>query len=92
MPKNGNKLDKMLGRELGTISRSWKVFCSSVQTNIGKCRLDGNVQSSKCPRDERVLIQNVQINPRTKAKENAADAGETVLTWTDLLFTNSIEK
>lgn len=92
MPKSENKLDKMLGRELGTISRSWKVFCSSVQTNIGKCRHDGNVQSSKCPRDELVLIQNVQINLRTKAKENAADAGETLLTWTDLLFINPKEK
>uniref|UniRef100_A0A3P9Q8L1 Uncharacterized protein n=1 Tax=Poecilia reticulata TaxID=8081 RepID=A0A3P9Q8L1_POERE len=54
-----------------------KASCSSVHTIICKCGHDGNVQPScrsgsrwvLCPTDERVLVQNVQLDPRTKSKD-----------------------
>ncbi|XP_062276707.1 uncharacterized protein LOC133981862 [Scomber scombrus] len=65
------------GSSLGTISRCLKVPRSSVQTIIRKYKHHGNVQPSYrsgrrrvlCPRDERALVRNVSINPRTKAKD-----------------------
>uniref|UniRef100_A0AAR2L3C6 Transposase Tc1-like domain-containing protein n=1 Tax=Pygocentrus nattereri TaxID=42514 RepID=A0AAR2L3C6_PYGNA len=66
------------GSSLGAISRCLKVPCSSVQTIIHKYKQDGNVL---CPRDERALVQNVHINPITKAKglvKMLAEAGKSV--------------
>ena len=65
------------GSSLGAISRCLKVPRSSVQTIICKYKHHGNVQPSYRsgrrrvlrPRDERALVRNVHINPRTKAKD-----------------------
>lgn len=62
------------GSSVGTISKSLKLLCSSVQTIICKYRHDGSLQPSHCsgrrralrPRAERVLVLSVQINPRTR--------------------------
>ena len=77
------------GSSLGEISRFLKVPRSSVQTIIRKYKHHGNVQPSYrsgrrrilCPRDERALVRNVHINPRTKAKDLVkmlAEAGKSV--------------
>lgn len=77
------------GSSLGAISRCLKVPRSSVQTIIRKYKHHGNVQPSYrsgrrrvlCPRDERALVRNVHINPRTKAKDLVkmlAEAGKSV--------------
>ena len=61
------------GSSLGTISKCLKVPRSSVQTIVRKCKHHGTTQPSYhsgrihvlSPRDERTLVRNVQINPRT---------------------------
>ena len=73
--KNGD-LHKS-GSSLGAISRCLKVPRSSVQTIVCKYKHHGTMQPSSCsgrrhvlsPRDERTLVRNVQINPRTEAKD-----------------------
>ena len=80
---------------------------SSVQTIIHKYKHNGNVQPSYrsgrrrvlCPRDECALVQNVNINSRTKVKHHEkmlAEAGKResvstvklsrVPTWTERLL------
>lgn len=62
---------------LDAISRCLQMWRSSVQTIICKYKHDGNIQPSYRsgrrrilgPRDERRLVQYVQNNPRTKAKD-----------------------
>ncbi|KAJ0000165.1 hypothetical protein NQD34_012007 [Periophthalmus magnuspinnatus] len=77
------------GSSLGAISSCLKVPRSSVQTIIRKYKHHGNVQPSHrsgrrrvlCPRDERALVRNVHIDPRTKAKDLVkmlAEAGKSV--------------
>ncbi|KAI5086232.1 hypothetical protein C0J45_23433, partial [Silurus meridionalis] len=77
------------GSSLGTISRYLKVPHSSVQTIIRKYKKHGNVQPLYCsgrsrilsPREECFLLRNVQINPRTTAKDLVkmlAETGKTV--------------
>ena len=64
------------GSSLGTISRCLKMPASSVQTITCKYKHLKNVQPSYCsrrrwvlcPRYECALVQNVDINPRTKTK------------------------
>ena len=65
------------GSSLGAISKCLKVPCSSVQTLVRKYKHLGITQPSYrsgrrpvlSPRDERTLVQKVQINPRTTAKD-----------------------
>uniref|UniRef100_A0AAZ3Q1F5 Sleeping Beauty transposase HTH domain-containing protein n=1 Tax=Oncorhynchus tshawytscha TaxID=74940 RepID=A0AAZ3Q1F5_ONCTS len=65
------------GSSLGAISKRLKVPCSSVQTIVCKYKHHGTTQPSYSsgrrrvlsPRDERTLVQKVQINPRTTAKD-----------------------
>ena len=64
------------GSSLGAISKRLKVPCSSVQTIVRTYKQHGTTQPSYrsgrrrvlSPRDERTLVQKVQINPRTTAK------------------------
>ena len=73
------------GSSLGAISRCLKVPRSSVQTIIRKYKKHGNVQQSYrsgrrwilSPRDERFLVRNVRINPRTTAKDLVKMLAET---------------
>uniref|UniRef100_A0AAZ3S854 Sleeping Beauty transposase HTH domain-containing protein n=1 Tax=Oncorhynchus tshawytscha TaxID=74940 RepID=A0AAZ3S854_ONCTS len=61
------------GSSLGAISKRLKVPCSSVQTIVRRYKHHGTTQPSYhsgrrrdlSPRDERTLVQKVQINPRT---------------------------
>ena len=61
------------GSSLGAISKHLKVQHSSVQTIVRNYKHHGTTQSSYrsgrrrvlSPRDERTLVQKVQINPRT---------------------------
>ena len=61
---------------LGEISKRLKIPCSSVQTIVRNYKHNGTTQPSYhsrrrrflSPRDERTLVQKVQINPRTKEK------------------------
>uniref|UniRef100_A0AAZ3RCG7 Sleeping Beauty transposase HTH domain-containing protein n=1 Tax=Oncorhynchus tshawytscha TaxID=74940 RepID=A0AAZ3RCG7_ONCTS len=65
------------GSSLGASSKRLKVPHSSVQTIVHKYKHHGTTQLSYCsgrrrvlsPRDERTLVQKVQINPRTTAKD-----------------------
>ena len=65
------------GSSLGAISKRLKVPRSSVQTIARKYKHHGTTQLSYrsgrrrvlSPRDERTLVQKVQINPRTTAKD-----------------------
>ncbi|CDQ69843.1 unnamed protein product [Oncorhynchus mykiss] len=65
------------GSSLGAISKCLKVPQSSVQTIVRKYKHHGTTQPSYhsgrrrvlSPRDERTLVQKVQINPRTTAKD-----------------------
>uniref|UniRef100_A0AAZ3SJN6 Sleeping Beauty transposase HTH domain-containing protein n=1 Tax=Oncorhynchus tshawytscha TaxID=74940 RepID=A0AAZ3SJN6_ONCTS len=65
------------GSSLGAISKHLNVPRSSVQRIVRKHKLHGTTQPSyrsgrRCvlsPRDERTLVRNVQINPRTTAKD-----------------------
>ena len=65
------------GSSLGAISKRLKVPRSSVQTIVHKYKHHGTMQPSYLsgrrrflsPRDERTLVQKVQINPRTTAKD-----------------------
>uniref|UniRef100_A0AAZ3S6D4 Transposase Tc1-like domain-containing protein n=1 Tax=Oncorhynchus tshawytscha TaxID=74940 RepID=A0AAZ3S6D4_ONCTS len=65
------------GSSLGAISKRLKVPCSSIQTIVRKYKHHGTTQPSYLsgrrrilsPRDERALVQKVQINPRTTAKD-----------------------
>ena len=65
------------GSFLGAISKRLKVPRSSVQTIVRKYKYHGTTQPSyrsgrRCvlsPRDERILVRKVQINPRTTAKD-----------------------
>ena len=62
---------------LGAISKRLKVPRSSVQTIVRNYKHHGTTQPSYrserrrvlSPRDERTLVQKVQINPRTTAKD-----------------------
>ena len=64
------------GSSLGAISKHLKVPRSSVQTILRKYKHHGITQPSNrsgkrrilSPRDERTLVRQVQINPRTTAK------------------------
>ena len=64
------------GSSLGAISKCLKVPRSSVQTTVHKYKHQETTQPSYrsgrrsvlSPRDERTLVQKVQINPRTTAK------------------------
>ncbi|CDQ86346.1 unnamed protein product [Oncorhynchus mykiss] len=65
------------GSSLGAISKCLTVPRSSVQTIVCKYKHHGTTQPSYrsgrrrvlSPRDERTLVQKVQINPRTTAKD-----------------------
>ena len=65
------------GSSLGAISKCLKVPRSSVQTIAHKYKQHGTMQPSYrsgrrrvlSPRDERTLVQKVQINPRITAKD-----------------------
>uniref|UniRef100_A0A674A6V5 Uncharacterized protein n=1 Tax=Salmo trutta TaxID=8032 RepID=A0A674A6V5_SALTR len=65
------------GSSLGAISKRLKVPHSSVPTIVRKYKHHGTMQPSYrsgrirvlSPRDERTLVQKVQINPRTTAKD-----------------------
>ena len=65
------------GSSLGAISKCLKVPRSSVQTIVRKNKHHGTTQPSYrsgrrrvlSPRDERTLVQKVQINPRTTVKD-----------------------
>ena len=65
------------GSSLGAISKRLKVPRSSVQTIVCKYKHHGTTQPSYhsgsrhvlSPRDEHTLVQKVQINPRTTAKD-----------------------
>ena len=65
------------GSSLGAISKRSKVPCSSIQTIVCKYKHHGTTQQSYLsgrrrilsPRDEHALVQKVQINPRTTAKD-----------------------
>uniref|UniRef100_A0AAZ3RB43 Transposase Tc1-like domain-containing protein n=1 Tax=Oncorhynchus tshawytscha TaxID=74940 RepID=A0AAZ3RB43_ONCTS len=65
------------GSSLGAISKRLKVPRSSVQTIVRKYKHHGTTQPSYrsgrrrvlSPRDESTLVQKVQINPRTTAKD-----------------------
>ena len=68
---------KKSGSSLGAISKRLKVPHSSVQTIVHKYKQHGTTQPSYpsgrrrvlSPRDERTLVQKVQINPRSTAKD-----------------------
>ena len=90
------------GSSLGTISRCLKVPRSSVQTIIRKYKKHGNVQPSYRsgrrrilnPREERFLVWNVRINPRTTAKDLVkmlAETGKTVSTVKQVLYHHEIK-
>ena len=62
------------GSSLGAISKHLKVPRSSVQTMVRKYKHHGTTQPSGrrrglSPRDERILVRKVQINPRTTVKD-----------------------
>ena len=65
------------GSSLGAISKCLTLPCSSVKTIVRKNKPHGTMQPSYrsgmrrilSPRDERTLVQKVQINPRTTAKD-----------------------
>jgi transposase len=65
------------GSSLGAISKHLKLPCSSAQTIVHKYIHHGTTQLPYCsgrrrvlsPRDERTLVQKVQINPRKTAKD-----------------------
>ena len=70
-------LHKSGSSRLGAISKRLKVPCSSVQTIVCKYKHHGTTQPSYrsgrrrvlSPRDDCTLVQKVQINPRTTAKD-----------------------
>lgn len=65
------------GSSMGIISRCFQVLRSSVQSVTCKCRRGGNVQ----PSHRSSLVQNVQIDPKIKAKtlvKVLAEPGKTV--------------
>src|SRR5690606_18508019 len=65
------------GSSLGAISKCLKVPRSTVQTIVCKSKHHGTTQPSyrsgrrrvPSPRNERILVRKVQINPRTTAKD-----------------------
>ena len=75
--ENQKKSAKTSGSSLGAFSKRLKLPRSSVQTIVRKYKHHGTTHPShysgrrrvRSPRDERTLVREVQINPRTAAKD-----------------------
>ena len=69
------------GSFLGAISRCHVHLFKQLYASVDTMGMSSHYTAQRCPRDERALVRNVHINPRTKAKDlekMLAEAGKSV--------------